>query len=145
MQIQNKLKALRISAGLSHSEIAEHIGFTGHPEHVIAIEEGRRNIGISTIEKWAKACWSVYTVDFEFVGYRLHDLENINITPAIRDAWMEKVTDIVTNIKNFDPETLEDESFREFPDGSGEVFVKINGEEFSIPVDKSSWTFSANN
>lgn len=59
------LKTLRVSAGLTQSQLADMLGNGGYSSAVIrAIESGRRNIGLNLLADWANACG--YDVSIEF-------------------------------------------------------------------------------
>lgn len=60
------LSALRESAGLTQSKLAEKLGNGGYTATVVAaVERGKRNIGLALLERWATACG--YDVKIEFV------------------------------------------------------------------------------
>ena len=64
--IADELKKLRIQSGQSQAELAEKLGDGGYTKQVVsAIENGKRNIGLSILHSWAKACG--YHVNIQFV------------------------------------------------------------------------------
>ena len=64
--IQDELKQLRIESGQSQAELAEKLGDGGYTKQVVsAIENGKRNIGLSILHSWAKACG--YRINIQFI------------------------------------------------------------------------------
>lgn len=62
----SQLKALRVSAGLTQSQLAEKLGNGGYTKQVVsAVENGGRNIGINLLADWADACGYDVAVTFE--------------------------------------------------------------------------------
>lgn len=62
--IHEKLKALRIDAGLTQTELAERLG-SGYSKQVVsAIENGNRPVGIRILTRWAEVCGYTATIDF---------------------------------------------------------------------------------
>jgi transcriptional regulator with XRE-family HTH domain len=62
----SQLRLLRLSSGLSQSQLAEKLGNGGYHAKVIgAIENDKRKIGFSFLSDWCKAC-----------GYRIETVEN---------------------------------------------------------------------
>jgi transcriptional regulator with XRE-family HTH domain len=60
------LLALRKSAGLTQTQLAEKLGNGGYTKGVVSeIEAGRRNIGLSLLTDWANACG--YDVEIAFI------------------------------------------------------------------------------
>ena len=62
----NQLRLLRISSGQTQSQIAEKLGKGGYDAKTVgALENDRRNIGLSLLFSWASACG--YDVNINFV------------------------------------------------------------------------------
>ena len=62
----NTLKLLRLSSGQTQVQIAEKLGKGGYDAKAVgALENDRRNIGLSLLASWAAACG--YDVKIEFV------------------------------------------------------------------------------
>lgn len=60
------LKALRISAGLTQTQLAERLGNGGYSKCIVsAIENGKRNVGLNLLNDWATACGYRINVQFE--------------------------------------------------------------------------------
>jgi transcriptional regulator with XRE-family HTH domain len=60
------LKALRISAGLTQTQLAERLGNGGYSKCIVsAIENGKRNVGLNLLNDWATACGYRVNVKFE--------------------------------------------------------------------------------
>ena len=61
-----QLKALRTSAGLTQSELAECLGNGGYNNcSVSAYENGKRIIGLNLLRDWAAACGYEVEVSFK--------------------------------------------------------------------------------
>ncbi|MEK9135175.1 MAG: hypothetical protein AAB451_02650 [Patescibacteria group bacterium] len=79
------------------------------------------------------------------------DLDQINITPDVWQAWQEKarqaVAELVSKGELVRPEEIPDEQARMEDDGSLTVFVVLpNNEEVSmrVPPDQWEWRFPKN-
>jgi len=60
------LKALRVSAGLTQTQLAERLGNGGYSKCIVsAIENGKRNVGLNLLNDWATACGYRVKVNFE--------------------------------------------------------------------------------
>lgn len=63
------LKALRISAGLTQSQLAERLGKGGYNKFIVsAVEHGKRNIGLNLLADWANACGFEFSITFTKQG-----------------------------------------------------------------------------
>lgn len=76
----SQLKALRISAGLTQSQLAEKLGNGGYTKFVVsAVEHGKRNIGLNLLADWANACGYHIAINFtrqgEFIENKVGDIE----------------------------------------------------------------------
>lgn len=61
-----QLKALRTSAGLTQSQLAEQLGSGGYNNCAVsAYENGKRIIGLNLLRDWATACGYRVKVNFE--------------------------------------------------------------------------------
>lgn len=63
MEIIEKIKALRLDAGMTVDQMGECIGVTG--KVVAAIEAGNRPIGLKTLIKWSAALKKELLVSFQ--------------------------------------------------------------------------------
>ena len=60
------LKALRVSAGLTQTQLAERLGNGGYSKCIVsAIENGKRNVGLNLLRDWAAACGYEVEVNFK--------------------------------------------------------------------------------
>ncbi|WP_374759701.1 helix-turn-helix domain-containing protein [Dyadobacter chenwenxiniae] len=56
-EIYTQLKDLRLASNLTQAQIAEKLGSGGYTNKAVSdIENGRRKVGWSVIQDWAKAC-----------------------------------------------------------------------------------------
>lgn len=63
------LKALRVSAGLTQTQLAERLGNGGYSKCIVsAIENGKRNVGLNLLNDWAAACGYRINVQFEKIN-----------------------------------------------------------------------------
>lgn len=63
---EKQLKALRTSAGLTQTQLAERLGNGGYSKCIVsAIENGKRNVGLNLLNEWATACGYRVKVNFE--------------------------------------------------------------------------------
>lgn len=95
--IRKKLKLIREAAKLSPEELARRMGKSFPPEHIIGIEEGTRNIGIATIEKYCRFCEAEFDLVIKPRG-KVWELDFINITPSIHERWMRLAREEGSNI-----------------------------------------------
>jgi len=59
------LKSLRVSAGLTQTQLAERLGNGGYSKCIVsAIENGKRNVGLNLLRDWATACG--YRIEVKF-------------------------------------------------------------------------------
>ncbi len=59
MTFQDKLKDIRISAGLSQEELGNLLGYS--QDTICSIEKGKRNIQMEYVKKWCEECNYPYT------------------------------------------------------------------------------------
>jgi transcriptional regulator with XRE-family HTH domain len=61
----NDLRLLRLSSGQTQTQLAEKLGQGGYSKQVVlAIEKGKRNIGLSLLADWASACGYDVSISF---------------------------------------------------------------------------------
>lgn len=140
--IRKKLKQIREAAKLTPDELARKMGKSFPPEHIIGIEEGTRNIGIATIEKYCRFCEAEFDLVIKPRG-KVWELDFINITPSIHERWMklarEEGSKILVSYPDLTEEDISDERFLELPDGTGEIYCFIGKERVFLPVGKHEW------
>jgi transcriptional regulator with XRE-family HTH domain len=72
----NQLRLLRLSSGQTQSELAEKLGNGGYSKQVVmAIEKGKRNIGLSLLADWASACGYDVSISFTKSGTAESEIE----------------------------------------------------------------------
>ncbi len=83
---------------------------------------------------------------------KVYDLDDIMISSRVYETWLTycpvAVADIQKEIEQqkknaLTSEDIPDEQFREYPDGTGEIFISIPkiGKEIKLKVPKSEWAF----
>lgn len=145
MEIRKKLKQIREAAKLSPEELARKMGKSFPPNHIIGIEEGTRNIGIATIEKYCRFCEAEFDLVIKPRG-KVWELDFINITPGVYEAWMklarEEVIKVLSSYPDLTEEDINDERFLELPDGTGEIYCFVGKERLSLPIEKHEWSWA---
>ena len=69
-----QLRLLRLSSGQTQSQLAEKLGNGGYTKQVVAaIENDKRNIGLSMLADWADACG--YDIQISFTKQGLYSEE----------------------------------------------------------------------
>lgn len=69
-----QLRLLRISSGQTQTELAEKLGKGGYTKQVVAaIENDKRNIGLSMLGDWANACGFDVQISFTKQGSEQND------------------------------------------------------------------------
>lgn len=143
--IRKKLKQIREAAKLSPEELARKMGKSFPPEHIIGLEEGTRNIGITTIEKYCQFCEADWDLNIRPRG-KVWELDFINITTSIHERWMRLAREegyrILANYPDLTEEDINDERFLELPDGTGEIYCYIGKERLFLPVEKHEWAWA---
>ncbi|MFC0183386.1 Helix-turn-helix domain-containing protein [Pseudarcicella hirudinis] len=71
MNYAEQLKKIRIQSGMTALEVAERMGNSFNEKAILAMESGERNLGISSIEKYAEACGFLIKIEF----YRYTDVK----------------------------------------------------------------------
>ena len=73
----------------------------------------------------------------------IHDLDTIAISPRVRDTWAAYASLAATELLNagIKPSDIPDEQFRQLPDGSGELFIRIGEKEIKLAVPADEWQF----
>lgn len=67
--INERLKQLRIDAGLSQEQLSARMGRGGYTKQAISsIENGHRSVGWSVIARWAEACNKVAEIVFKDIS-----------------------------------------------------------------------------
>jgi transcriptional regulator with XRE-family HTH domain len=62
----NDLRLLRLSSGQTQTQLAEKLGKGGYSKQVVmAIEKGKRNIGLALLADWANACGYDVSISFK--------------------------------------------------------------------------------
>lgn len=76
---------------------------------------------------------------------RVIDLDDIKISPRVQQSWLGylplAIVDLKSKYPNLETREIPDEQFREFPDGSGEIFVNVRGKKLSLKVKKEEWVY----
>lgn len=136
------LKQIREVAKLSPEELARRMGKSFPPEHIIGLEEGTRNIGITTIEKYCQFCEAEWDLTIRPRG-RVWEMDFINITPGVYEAWMRLAREegyrLLASYPDLTAKDTSDERFLELPDGTGEIFCFVGNERVFLPVGKHEW------
>ena len=69
MNIEKKMRLLRLSSGQTQTELAQKLGHGGYTKQVVAaIENGNRKIGWKLICDWADACGCDVSLSFTKSG-----------------------------------------------------------------------------
>src|SRR5690606_13543758 len=140
MKIRKMLKLIREAAKLTPDELARRMGKSFPPEHIIGIEEGTRNIGLATIEKYCQFCEADWDLTIRPRG-KVWELDFINITPGVYDRWMKlarkEVISVLASYPDLTEEDISDERFLELPDGTGEIYCFVGKERLSLPIGKN--------
>ena len=69
-------------------------------------------------------------------------LENVRLSPRIYDSWLAMCKEEASKYVGKKMPHIEDEQFRELPNGVGEVFCKIGTRELSLRVPSDEWAWS---
>lgn len=145
MEIRKMLKQIREAAKLSPEELARRMGKSFPPEHIIGLEEGTRNIGITTIQKYCQFCEAEWDLTIQPRG-RVWELDFINITPSIYERWMKLAREeggkLLASYPDLTEKDITDERFLELPDGTGEIYCYIGKERLFLPVKKHEWAWA---
>ena len=76
---------------------------------------------------------------------RIHDLDEIEITPDVYDRWLVSLDGmgraILATSPDLTSEEIPDEQFWEFDDGAGEIFVTIRNHVVRMRIDAAQWKF----
>ncbi len=65
----NDLRLLRLSSGQTQTQLAAKLGNGGYTKQVVmAIEKGKRNIGLALLSDWASACGYDVLISFTKSG-----------------------------------------------------------------------------
>lgn len=144
-KIRGRLKQIREAAKLTPDELARKMGKSFPPNHIIGIEEGTRNIGIATIEKYCRFCEAEWDLTIRHRG-KVWELDFINITPGVYEAWMkiarEEGSKILAIYPDLTEEDISDERFLELPNGTGEIYCFVGKERLSLPIEKHEWAWA---
>ena len=71
------LRLLRLSSGQTQTQLAEKLGSGGYSQQVVAaIENDKRNIGLSLLADWANACG--YDVQISFIKQEMVQNEEVS-------------------------------------------------------------------
>lgn len=145
-KMKDELKRIREEAGLTHAEVAEKMGGSFNAKAIEAMENGSRNLGISSVIAFAHACGYEFT--FKFIikpQMKKTKLELINISQEVYANWHTTsnlaMKVILKRHPNLSPSDVPDEEFWYHPDGDGEIRVAIKGDLITMNVPKGHWSF----
>jgi hypothetical protein len=71
-----------------------------------------------------------------------NNLDNVLITPALRQRWINKVKATTALYKDLNPRSIPDENCEALPDGRLRIFVNLpNGVTVELFADSHEWQY----